>query len=189
MAVCISFFAGIVAYAIFIRQGGYEEQISILGTGAVIIIVFSIIMLRSICSFLFRYVCTASLMIYCVIPLLLYFLENILAAVVLIFLIVLFGIVMVFCTLSIFSSNTNNESNSASKKSEISKKDAQPRVIEFSGDVRFSRGKGGYGIMTPADDCIYYTGNMVEHRVAFTVKDYEQGKVIIKLNGKQITNI
>ena len=70
----------------------------------------------------------------------------------------------------------------------MNKEAFQPKVKEFSGAVIFYRGKGGYDIFVPIDDCIYFSGNM-EKKGVCTVEEFEKGKIVIKLNGKQETNI
>ena len=51
------------------------------------------------------------------------------------------------------------------------------------------RDKGGYGIMTPQTDCIYYKNNVGNKTFICTVKEFETGKVAIIYKGKRLTNI
>ena len=159
----------------------------------IVIVSFSIIMLKSICCLMFRYIITVAIIIYGIFPIVLYLLENIIAIIISIILLISFIVVLIIFVSSIANSessdNINSRSNSFSEKQKVDKKEIQPKVMNFNGDVKFYRGKGGHGIMTPTDDCIYYTGNLVEHRFACTVEEFEKGKFVIRLNGKQVTNI
>lgn len=95
------------------------------------------------------------------------------------------------------SDDTNKEviSSMETKKyqetshSVINQRNPNATVKEFSGNCTFYRGKGSMGIMTPQGDSIYMDGNLVTHSFVCTVKDFEEGKVEIYLNGRRVTGI
>lgn len=158
-----------------------------------VIVLFWYIMMHSESKRMFRCLYKVAIATYIIIPILLYLLENIITSVIYIVSIVLIGALLFFVFTAILGSessgNSGNAKSSSKSKSEESEKAPQPKVIEFSGNHKFYRGKGGYGISTPTDDCIYQDGELAQHSYVCTVDEYEKGKVIIMLNKKRVTGI
>lgn len=161
--------------------------------GALIVILFWYVMMHSESKRMFRCLYKVAIATYIIIPILLYLLENIITSVIYIVSIVLIGALLFFVFTALLGSessgNSGNAKSSNKSKSEEIERTPQPKVIEFSGNHKFYRGKGGYGISTPTDDCIYQDGELAKHSYVCTVDEYEKGKVIIMLNKKRVTGI
>lgn len=157
---------------------------------ALIIISFCYVMLHSQCREMFQCIYRMAITVYLFIPIGLYIVENIITTFVYIITIVIIGALICFLfTALIGGENSDNVGKVSSSKSEEIEKSPQPKVIEFSGNHVFYRGKGGYGVSTPTSDCIYQDGALAQHSYVCTVEAYEKGKVIIMLNGKRVTGI
>ena len=157
---------------------------------AVIIISFCYVMLHSQCSEMFQCIYRMAITVYLIIPIGLYIVENIIAIFVYIITIVIIGALICFLFMALIGGENSDKVGKVSgSKSEKNEKSPQPKVIEFSGNHVFYRGKGGYGVLTPTNDCIYHDGALAQHSYVCTVEAYEKGKVIIMLNGKRVTGI
>lgn len=148
------------------------------------------------CRRSFVYFLRMLLLTFALVPLCVLLLENIIllgagiAFLALFILVVCFLLWMLACALGNSSENSSgggSGSNHAEKENATAKKQEYIKKKEFSGDIKFYRGKGGLGVFTPSDDCIYFDGNMHKHEYVCTVKEFETGKVQIFLNGKRLT--
>lgn len=84
------------------------------------------------------------------------------------------------------SSSRSNNTYSASRKVE---KAPYQEVKKYDLNTTFWRDKGGYGVMVPMADCIYYKNAWGEKAYACTVSDFEKGKVAIINKGSRVMNV
>lgn len=123
-------------------------------------------------------------------PILLLVLENIIPLALEIVVIFVAGII-VKILLSLVRSDDGNSSAMGEKRKPAEKHNDKRnvKIKKYEGNLKFYRGKGGYGIMTPQADCIYFDGNLHSREYVCTVSDYENGKVEIWLNGRKVENV
>lgn len=68
-------------------------------------------------------------------------------------------------------------------------KNPKAKIVRYSGNCKFYRGKGGLGLLQAQADAIYMDGNLTKHSYVCTVDEFQTSKVEIYLNGERVTCI
>ncbi|WP_350342326.1 hypothetical protein PRVXT_001553 [Proteinivorax tanatarense] len=156
-----------------------------------------IVLLTTKCRWMLGYACAAGAISFLAVPLVLLVVQNIIVIILSIIILAMIGIILSF-VLGSASSDTMSTGNSVSNYSGYNQPRSEKKenavsttsdIKQFSGNVKFYRGKGGLGLGVPQNKCIYFDGNLTTRGYVCTVKDYEEGKVVIMLNNQRVTNI
>lgn len=140
---------------------------------------------------LFNRVIVAGIVSFACLPLLTLIAENLLAlAAVTLFVIIV--TVLIFFIGKLVSEELNNAaSETVQKKSEVKseiaratqKKETVIRTVELDANVKLYVDEG-HGFGAPMTKCIFADMPLLDHKFICTVKDFNEGKVIIKRGGK-----
>ena len=155
------------------------------------IIIFAGLLFFSEMRWLLAHVCKAAIISFVVLPLLLLIAENIitLIAFIIISAVMWFGAAAMFDGTASAGSAADSHAHARpkSEKKEV-KKAPEARVIDVASGYRLYLEEGS-GIGAPMTTCIFVDTTTINHKYLCTLKEFKEGKVIIKKGGIQITQI
>lgn len=87
------------------------------------------------------------------------------------------------------SGASTTHSRSEIKETKPVEKQPYQEVKKYDLNTTFWRDKGGYGVMVPQADCIYFKNAWGEKTYSCTVSDFEKGKVAIINKNKRVMSV
>ena len=87
------------------------------------------------------------------------------------------------------SGASTTHSRSEIKETKTVEKQPYQEVKKYDLNTAFWRDKGGYGVMVPQADCIYFKNASGEKTYSCTVSDFEKGKVAIINKNKRVMSV
>lgn len=168
------------------------------------VVTFLVLVLISECRWMLGYGMISLGVNYIAAPLVVLLLENIIPLVSGIAVLAIIGLV-IFLGFILFLGGGDGECTSASgsyssgssssysrneiKETKLVEKQPYQEVKKYDLNTTFWRDKGGYGVMVPQADCIYFKNTWGEKTYSCTVSDFEKGKVAIMNKNKRVMNV
>ena len=162
-----------------------------------------LVLITKDCRRMTGYSAKALAVAYLGLPLVFLFLQNIIPLATGVIALAVIGLV-IFIGFKIFLSVVDGESTSSgSYSSEASttysrneikeekpvEKQPYQEVKKYDLNTTFWRDTGGYGVMVPQADCIYFKNAWEEKTYSCTVSDFEKGKVVIMNKNKRVMSV
>ena len=161
-----------------------------------IITLLIMLLLVKDCRTTLGYMMVSLVAVYIVIPFLFLLLQNVIPLVMTTLAIIFITALMKGVVEGLCSQGTEKPSQPVSaakpqKVKNIEKKENELKAREkkIDSNAIFWRDKGGYGIVVPENDCIYFKNGLTEKGFVCTVQEFEKGTVRIMNKGRRVMNI